>query len=120
MRSLVLGGLGTDEDGLLRTILMPSQSQLKAAARILHEVYKEDLPARVKQELWGNVSKGLQAYTTYVLAHAPDTNEEALAGPIAPTDPTQQVAVAQSQQKHGGLPTAAKVGVSDRSHVWGL
>ncbi len=90
---------------------MPSQSQLKAATRILHETYKEDLPTRVKQEMWGNVSKGLQAYTTFVLAHATDTNEEGLSGPQAPTDPAQQLAVAQSQQKHGGLPTAAKVGV---------
>lgn len=104
-------GLGTDEEGLLRSILLPTQSELRAAARILQTVYKEDLTARVKSELWGNMKNALSTYVAFVTANVADPGDAPDAGPQAPTDPAQQVAVAQSQQKSGGLPTGAKVGI---------
>lgn len=61
-----MAGLGTDEEGLLRSILLPSPMELKQAAAVLKTQYKEDLGARVKSELWGNIRDALTTYVAFV------------------------------------------------------
>ncbi len=89
-----MNGLGTDEKALMRSILVPAQKDIRAAARVLQEVYKMDLVKAVNGDLWGDVRRALVAYVTFCLS-LPDTGAVAQAGPLL-TEPT---AAAQEEDK---------------------
>jgi hypothetical protein len=89
-------GLGTDEKALMRSILVPAQKDIRAAARILHDVYKMDLAKAVAADLWGDAKRALVAYVNFCMT-LPDTGAPAQAGPmLLPATPEGQ----EADKKH--------------------
>jgi annexin A7/11 len=104
-------GLGTDEKALMRSILVPSPAELRAAARILHDIYHEDLAARVNSELWGDAKRALVAYVGHVMT-LPDSGVQAFPGPgFHPPGTLPQPKVEHHEAPHHNLSTGQKVGI---------
>lgn len=70
-----MNGLGTDEESLMRCILLPSQGELKVAMRIIKNQYKRDLAKELKGELWGKVRDALVTYVSWVEQNVPDMGD---------------------------------------------
>jgi len=62
-------GLGTKEKQLIISLLLPSTKELKEISNIMMAKYNEDLEARVKSELSGDLEKIMLKYVQYHLKH---------------------------------------------------
>jgi len=77
----IKGHIKADWDGLLRSLLMPTQNELKTAMRILLQQYKIDLHEKMAHFFFGGELKdGLLHYVDYIQANGVDTNERAVVG----------------------------------------
>lgn len=75
----VKGHIKTDWEGLLRSLLMPTEEELKGALRILHDHYHVDLYAVIEHHFFNTeIKEALARYVKYVDTHARDTGERAI------------------------------------------
>jgi len=109
------GHIKTDWEGLMRSIFMPTEDELKAAMRILKDYYKADLQAMIDHHFWNTELKdALSRYVKFVQATAVDHGERAVGNgteewqdPASP--PLEQGCAAKLHQHH--LSRAQKIGI---------
>jgi len=110
----IKGHIHADWDGLLRSLLMPTQNELKTAMRILLQQYKVDLHERMAHFFFGGeLKEALIRYVDYVQANGVDSGERAVVG-----DGSQEwvdPAVVPPQQGHANklhLSRNQKIGIA--------
>jgi hypothetical protein len=64
---LSMKGAGTDEHALIRNVFLALPFELKMAAGIMSQVFKEDMVKRIKSETSGDFERSLVTYVEYVL-----------------------------------------------------
>lgn len=75
------GHIKADFEGLIRSIFMPTQKELKSAMRILLQVYKVDLHDKLSKFFFGGeIRDALMQYVDYVQTNAKDSGERAVIG----------------------------------------
>jgi len=75
------GHIKADWEGLLRSLLMPTEDELKSAIRILREHYKVDLHERINHFFFGGeLKEAMDRYCKFVEANARDTGERDIVG----------------------------------------
>jgi hypothetical protein len=113
----VRGHIKADWDGLLRSLLMPTQDELKTAMRILLQQYKVDLHQKMAKFFFGGeLKETLIQYIDYVQANANDTGERAVVGDnseewVDPAVPTPSEGHANKLHLTRGQKVAIGVGV---------
>jgi hypothetical protein len=75
------GHIKADWEGLLRSLLIPTEDNIKGAIRVLRETYKVDLHERINHFFFGGeLKEAMSRYVQYCDANGKDSGERAITG----------------------------------------